>query len=134
MSPPGSQGHPPSDPSYRPIQPQTHAAYSRTAILPRHIDPNALATSGYPYAASQPLPPGVQGQQYPYDPSMLDRVSVVCPNIGIVYSGMSPDFRILVARARKSAQAYWKVSSLLFNCDCQPLVLRSMASILQHVF
>ena len=40
---------------------------------------------------------------------MLDKVSVICPNIGIVYSGMGPDFRILVARARKSAQAYWKV-------------------------
>ncbi|EKM54479.1 uncharacterized protein PHACADRAFT_73403, partial [Phanerochaete carnosa HHB-10118-sp] len=26
-----------------------------------------------PYAASQPLPPNAQGQQYPYDPSMLDR-------------------------------------------------------------
>ena len=40
---------------------------------------------------------------------MLDKVSVICPNIGIVYSGMGPDFRILVARARKSAQAYWRV-------------------------
>jgi hypothetical protein len=43
------------------------------------------------------------------DESMLDKVSVVCPNIGIVYSGMGPDFRVLVAKARKSAQAYWKV-------------------------
>jgi 20S proteasome subunit alpha 2 len=40
---------------------------------------------------------------------MLDKVSVICPNIGIVYSGMGPDFRILVSRARKSAQAYWKI-------------------------
>lgn len=43
------------------------------------------------------------------DESMLDKVSVICPNIGIVYSGMGPDFRVLVAKARKSAQAYWKV-------------------------
>lgn len=34
---------------------------------------------------------------------------MICPNIGIVYSGMGPDFRVLVTRARKSAQAYWKV-------------------------
>ena len=27
----------------------------------------------------------------------------------MVYSGMGPDFRVLVAKARKSAQAYWKV-------------------------
>lgn len=40
---------------------------------------------------------------------MLDKVSVICPNIGIVYSGMGPDFRVLVAKARKSAQAYWKL-------------------------
>lgn len=40
---------------------------------------------------------------------MLDKVAVVCPNIGIVYSGMGPDFRILITKARKSAQEYWKV-------------------------
>ncbi|EPQ59284.1 proteasome-domain-containing protein [Gloeophyllum trabeum ATCC 11539] len=43
------------------------------------------------------------------DDSMLDKVCVICPNIGIVYSGMGPDFRVLVAKARKSAQAYWKL-------------------------
>ena len=40
---------------------------------------------------------------------MIERIAVICPNIGIVYSGMGPDFRVLVARARKSAQAYWKM-------------------------
>lgn len=43
------------------------------------------------------------------DDSMIEKVSIVCPNIGIVYSGMGPDFRVLVAKARKSAQAYWKI-------------------------
>lgn len=43
------------------------------------------------------------------DDSMIDKVAVVCPNIGIVYSGMGPDFRVLIAKARKSAQAYWKI-------------------------
>uniref|UniRef100_A0A0W0FCS6 Proteasome subunit alpha type n=1 Tax=Moniliophthora roreri TaxID=221103 RepID=A0A0W0FCS6_MONRR len=42
------------------------------------------------------------------DDSMLEKVAIVCPNIGIVYSGMGPDFRVLITRARKSAQAYWK--------------------------
>ncbi|SCZ88877.1 BZ3500_MvSof-1268-A1-R1_Chr2-1g04703 [Microbotryum saponariae] len=37
------------------------------------------------------------------------QVSLVCPNIGLVYSGMGPDFRVLVAKARKSAQSYWKI-------------------------
>jgi len=40
---------------------------------------------------------------------MLEKVALVCPNIGLVYSGMGPDFRVLVAKARKSAQAYWKI-------------------------
>lgn len=43
------------------------------------------------------------------DDSMLEKVAVVCPNIGIVYSGMGPDFRVLITKARKSAQAYWKM-------------------------
>ncbi len=43
------------------------------------------------------------------DDSMLDKVAIVCPNIGIVYSGMGPDFRVLIGKARKSAQAYWKM-------------------------
>ncbi|KAG8741543.1 Proteasome subunit alpha type-2 [Ceratobasidium sp. 414] len=43
------------------------------------------------------------------DESAIDKVSVICPNIGIVYSGMGPDYRVLTAKARKSAQAYWKI-------------------------
>jgi 20S proteasome subunit alpha 2 len=43
------------------------------------------------------------------DDTMIEKVSVICPNIGLVYSGMGPDFRVLVAKARKSAQAYWKI-------------------------
>jgi hypothetical protein len=43
------------------------------------------------------------------DDSALEKISIVCPNIGIVYSGMGPDFRVLIAKARQSAQAYWKV-------------------------
>jgi hypothetical protein len=43
------------------------------------------------------------------DTSVLEKVAPICPNIGFVYSGMGPDFRVLVAKARKIAQAYWKV-------------------------
>ena len=28
------------------------------------------------------------------DSSMIDKVSIICPNIGMVYSGMGPDFRV----------------------------------------
>ena len=43
------------------------------------------------------------------DNSALEQVAPICPNIGFVYAGMGPDFRVLVAKARKIAQAYWKV-------------------------
>ncbi|KAJ9117944.1 Protein phosphatase PP2A regulatory subunit B [Naganishia adeliensis] len=43
------------------------------------------------------------------DDSSLEKVAVICPNIGFVYSGMGPDFRVLATKARKIAQAYWKV-------------------------
>ncbi|WWC89818.1 uncharacterized protein L201_004744 [Kwoniella dendrophila CBS 6074] len=43
------------------------------------------------------------------DSTALEKVAIICPNIGFVYSGMGPDFRLLVSKARKIAQAYWKV-------------------------
>lgn len=42
------------------------------------------------------------------DDSALERISIICPNIGMVYSGMGPDYRVLVSSARKAAQTYWK--------------------------
>ncbi len=34
---------------------------------------------------------------------------MICQNIGLVYSGMGPDARILVDKARKAAQEYIRV-------------------------
>lgn len=65
--------------------------------------PLCLATNGIVIATEK------KSSSILIDDSMIERVAVVCPNIGIVYSGMGPDFRILVTKARKSAQAYWKV-------------------------
>ena len=60
---------------------------------------------------------------------MIERVAVICPNIGIVYSGMGPDFRVLVARARKSAQAYWKMYG---EYPPTRVLTRELASIMQQ--
>lgn len=43
------------------------------------------------------------------DDSTVEKVAMVCANIGMVYSGMGPDFRVLVAKARKAAQQYKRV-------------------------
>ncbi|KAK4703739.1 20S proteasome subunit alpha 2, partial [Phenoliferia sp. Uapishka_3] len=61
------------------------------------------ATNGIVVATSKKTPSPL------VDDTVLEKVALICPNIGLVYSGMGPDFRVLVAKARKSAQAYWKI-------------------------
>ncbi|KAL8279545.1 hypothetical protein RQP46_008107 [Phenoliferia psychrophenolica] len=61
------------------------------------------ATNGIVVATSKKTPSPL------VDDSALEKVALICPNIGVVYAGMGPDFRVLVAKARKSAQAYWKI-------------------------
>ena len=39
------------------------------------------------------------------DESTTQKVSLLTPNIGVAYSGMGPDSRVLVRKARKQAQA-----------------------------
>ncbi|KAJ2452983.1 Proteasome subunit alpha type-2 [Coemansia sp. RSA 2336] len=40
------------------------------------------------------------------DVSSLEHMAKICDSIGMVYSGMGPDFRVLVNSARKAAQKY----------------------------
>ncbi|KAJ2688305.1 Proteasome subunit alpha type-2 [Coemansia spiralis] len=40
------------------------------------------------------------------DVSSLEHMTKICDSIGMVYSGMGPDFRVLVSSARKMAQRY----------------------------
>ncbi|KAF7563098.1 hypothetical protein G7046_g1037 [Stylonectria norvegica] len=42
------------------------------------------------------------------DQSSLSKISNITPNIGMVYSGMGPDYRILVDRARKVSHTGYK--------------------------
>ncbi|KAK7747026.1 Proteasome subunit alpha type-2 [Diatrype stigma] len=42
------------------------------------------------------------------DPSSLSKVSHITPNIGMVYAGMGPDYRVLVDRARKVSHTGYK--------------------------
>jgi 20S proteasome alpha/beta subunit len=39
------------------------------------------------------------------DQSSFEKISRVTPDAGVVYSGMGPDFRVLVDKARKGAHA-----------------------------
>nr|ADD38717.1 Proteasome subunit alpha type-2 [Lepeophtheirus salmonis] len=40
------------------------------------------------------------------DSTTVNRIEKITDNIGMVYSGLSPDFRVLVKQARKIAQSY----------------------------
>jgi len=42
------------------------------------------------------------------DPSSLSKISNITPNIGMVYSGMGPDYRVLVDKARKVSHTGYK--------------------------
>lgn len=37
----------------------------------------------------------------------MNRVEMITGHIGMVYSGMGPDYRLLVKQARKMAQSYY---------------------------
>ncbi|RVD82405.1 uncharacterized protein DFL_006831 [Arthrobotrys flagrans] len=41
-------------------------------------------------------------------PNSLEKISLITPNIGMVYAGMGPDFRVLVDKARKVSHTSYK--------------------------
>jgi len=63
------------------------------------------------------------------DSDTLEKVSSVCQSIGMVYSGMGPDARVLVNRARKSAQTYHRI----YQEDPPNLMLvKDLANVMQE--
>ena len=42
-----------------------------------------------------------------YEEHSVHKIEMITPKIGMVYSGMGPDYRLLVRQARKMAQQYW---------------------------
>ncbi|KAK6182176.1 hypothetical protein SNE40_009916 [Patella caerulea] len=42
-----------------------------------------------------------------YDDQSIHKIDYITKNIGMVYSGMGPDYRVLLTRARKLAQTYY---------------------------
>lgn len=88
-------------------EPSSPVGLAGVLILPhvvyREPSLHTTATNGIVLATEKKAPSLL------LDTSMIEKVATICPNIGFVYSGMGPDFRVLVAKARKIAQAYWKV-------------------------
>ena len=42
------------------------------------------------------------------DEATVQKMSLLTPNVGMTYSGMGPDSRVLVRKARKSGQVYFR--------------------------
>ncbi|CAG8548319.1 7120_t:CDS:2 [Paraglomus occultum] len=63
------------------------------------------------------------------DDSSLEKVAVVCPNIGMVYSGMGPDFRVLTTKARKAAQKYKRIYN---EYPPTGILVKEVASVMQE--
>eukprot|EP01111_Echinosteliopsis_oligospora_P017583 TRINITY_DN767_c0_g1_i2.p1 TRINITY_DN767_c0_g1~~TRINITY_DN767_c0_g1_i2.p1 ORF type:complete len:179 (+),score=72.26 TRINITY_DN767_c0_g1_i2:108-644(+) len=59
------------------------------------------AKNGVVIATEKKLPPLM-------DSSSIQKVSLLTPNIGMVYAGMGPDTRVLVKKGRKKAEAYFR--------------------------
>merc|ERR1712216_619237 len=63
------------------------------------------------------------------DDSSVEKIAVLTDNVGVVYSGLAPDFRVLVQKGRKKAQEYFAVYKE--NIPVSQIV-RELASIMQE--
>jgi 20S proteasome subunit alpha 2 len=74
--------------------------YALNAVAQGAISLGIKATNGVVLATEKKLPSTL------IDESTVRKIQDLSGNIGVVYSGMGPDNRVLVKRARRVAQAY----------------------------
>lgn len=60
------------------------------------------ATNGVVLATEKKLPSIL------VDEDTVQKISLLTPNVGVTYSGMGPDSRVLVRKARKQGQVYYR--------------------------
>ena len=75
-------------------------AWSRRNSVLRSTTPLALLPHRLGHLTLSPLQ---------VDESTVQKIAALTPNIGVAYSGMGPDSRVLVRKARKQAQAYYRL-------------------------
>jgi 20S proteasome subunit alpha 2 len=81
-----------------------------------------LAKDGVVIASEKKLHPLVLGDT-------VHKIANVTDNIGMVYSGIGPDFRVLVRKARKKAQAYFRYYKEQISVN---RLVREVAAIMQE--
>ena len=72
--------------------------YALNAVAAGATSLGITATDGVVIATEKKLPSNL------VDEATVHKILTLTPNIGVVYSGMGPDFRVLVRKARKTAQ------------------------------
>lgn len=77
--------------------------YALNAVAAGATSLGISATDGVVIATEKKLPSIL------VDESTVQKIAMLSPNIGVVYSGMGPDYRVLVRKARKTAQAYYRL-------------------------
>lgn len=75
--------------------------YALNAVSAGAISLGIKATNGVVLATEKKLPSTL------IDESTVRKINDLSGNIGVVYSGMGPDNRVLVKRARRVAQTYY---------------------------
>ena len=87
------------------------------------IKPKKIATNGIVVATEK------KAVSTLIDDSSLEKVAIISSNIGMVYSGMGPDFRVLVNKSRKAAQAYKRV---YMEEPPTAILVKEIASVMQE--
>ena len=76
--------------------------YALSAVNAGATSLGIKATNGVVLATEKKLPSIL------VDESTVQKISLVTDNMGVTYSGMGPDSRVLVRKARKSGQVYYR--------------------------
>merc|ERR1712216_484582 len=97
--------------------------YAINAVQQRPTALSIKATNGVVVATEKKMPSTL------IDDSSVEKTATLTDNVGGVYSGLAPDFRVLVKKGRKKAQEYFKVYKE--NIPVSQIV-RELASIMQE--
>jgi len=77
--------------------------YALTAVAAGATSLGIKASNGVVIATEKKLPSVL------VDEESVSKISLLTPQLGVAYSGMGPDSRVLVKQARKLAQAYYRL-------------------------
>merc|ERR1712139_365429 len=97
--------------------------YAINAVQQRPTALGIKATNGVVVATEKKMPSTL------IDDTSVEKTATLTDNVGVVFAGLTPDFRLLVKKGRKKAQEYFKVYKE--NIPVAQLV-REIASVMQE--